>query len=257
MMAGEIELVGVSYHRGPRQILQNINLRITRGELVALIGPNGAGKSTLLGVIAGDLPPSIGKVRFDGTDIARITCRNLSQQRAVLEQQPGVGFGFTVTEVVQMGRAPWRNTPRRADDEAEVSCAMSATEIASMGDRNAQALSGGETARTGFARVLAQATPWLLLDEPAAALDLRHQRLTMQTVRAKVAAGAGAVVVSHDLDAAAAWATRVVVLKHGQIRADGPTAEVLTQELLTSVYETPVDVFPHPDTGRPVIRPLW
>lgn len=133
---------------------------------------------------------------------------------------------------------------------------MAATEVTGFAARPFSALSGGERARAALARVLAQRAPLLLLDEPTAALDLRHQELVLRICRERAAAGDGVVVVLHDLGLAAAYADRVAVLHDGRIAADGPPAEVFEDGLLSRVYRQPVEVLPHPRTGAPLVVPV-
>jgi iron complex transport system ATP-binding protein len=233
---------GVSLELGGASVLSGVDLSVTAGELVALVGPNGAGKSTLLGVLAGDLEPDAGSVELDGRPLARHHARELARQRAVLLQRQGLAFGFRVEDVVRMGRAPWYRTPAEADDDRVVSDSMARTEVTPFALRLYPTLSGGEQARVSFARILAQAAPVLLLDEPTAALDIRHQEVLLGVARAAAGHGAAVVVVLHDLALAAAYADRVCVLSRGTVAADGPPASVLTGELLTEVYEYPVRV---------------
>ncbi|MFF0183972.1 ATP-binding cassette domain-containing protein [Streptomyces sp. NPDC005244] len=173
-------------------------------------------------------------------------------RRAVLPQAAALSFPFTVEEVVRMGRAPWAHTPH--DDDTAVASAMAATEVTGFAPRSFAALSGGERARVALARVLAQRAP-LLLDEPTAALDLRHQELVLRVCRERAAAGDAVVVVLHDLGLAAAYADRTAVLCAGRVAAHGPPAEVFTDRLLTDVYRQPVEVLPHPRTGAALITP--
>lgn len=154
-----------------------------------------------------------------------------------------------------MGRAPWAGTAAEQEDDAAVAAALAATESAAFVDRPFTALSGGERARIALARVLAQRAALLLLDEPTAALDLRHQELVLRVARDRAEAGDAVVVVLHDLSLAAAYADRVVLLAGGRAVADGPVAEVLNAPLLTEVYAHPVDVFPHPVSGVPLVLP--
>ena len=179
----------------------------------------------------------------------------MAQRRAVLPQSHTVGFGFTGSQVVAMGRAPWARTVRSDDDEAIVAEAMAICDVAAFADRPFPALSGGERARVALARVLAQDTATLLLDEPTATLDLGHQETVMRVARDRAAAGAAVVVVLHDLGLAAAYADRVAVLEHGRIVADGPPKSVLTPDLLTRVYAHPVEVLAHPVTGAQLVLP--
>lgn len=152
-----------------------------------------------------------------------------------------------------MGRAPWAATPFEDDDEAAIGDAMAATDVLEFAERKFNTLSGGEKARVALARVLAQRTPILLLDEPTSALDLHHQELVMGVARARAGAGDAIVVVLHDLNLAAAHADRVAVLTGGRLVAFGSPSDVLTAKLLSHTYHHPVEVFPHPRTGTPLI----
>ncbi|MER6914258.1 heme ABC transporter ATP-binding protein [Streptomyces sp. NPDC000594] len=246
---------GVRVSRGGREVLTGIDLDARAGEILALVGPNGAGKSTLFGALAGDLPADRGTIRIAGRPATEWTTAELALRRSVLPQTAVVSFPFPVEEVVRMGRAPWAGTDREDDDDHAVAEALAATETSEFTGRPFSALSGGERARVALARVLAQRTSLLLLDEPTAALDLRHQELVLRVCRDRASAGDAVVVVLHDLSLAAAHADRVAVLHEGRIAADGPPAEVLRDELLTRVYRQPVEVFPHPRSGDPVVLP--
>lgn len=235
--------VGVVYDGHP--ILVDVDLDVRPGELVALVGPNGAGKSTLLGVLSGDVEPTTGSVVLEDRDLGAYPARDLARLRAVQLQKQGLAFGFRVQEVVRMGRSPWHRTPQEDDDDRVVAESMERADVTELADRLYPTLSGGEQARASFARLLAQATPVLMLDEPTAALDIRHQESLLAVASEAARAGASVVVVLHDLSLAAAYADRVCVLSHGAVRADGPPAEVLTAELLTEVYAHPVDVIEH------------
>ncbi|MFH9738044.1 heme ABC transporter ATP-binding protein [Streptomyces roseolus] len=249
------EADGVRVVRGRRAVLDGARIAVRAGEVLALVGPNGAGKSTLLSVLAGDLAPEVGTVRIGGRAAGDWSAPELALRRAVLPQSAALSFPFPVAEVVRMGRAPWAGTGREAEDGAAVAEAMAATEVTGFAARPFSALSGGERARVALARVLAQRTGLLLLDEPTAALDLRHQELVLRVCRERAAAGDAVVVVLHDLGLAAAHADRVGVVHGGVVAADGPPAEVFGEELLGRVYRQPVEVFPHPRTGVPQVVP--
>ncbi|MGW3935621.1 heme ABC transporter ATP-binding protein [Streptomyces phaeochromogenes] len=241
---------------GGREVLSGVDVTARAGEVLALVGPNGAGKSTLLGALAADLPAAEGVVRVHGRPASEWSAQELALRRAVLPQSAALSFPFAVEEVVRMGRAPWAGRPEEDEDEAAVASAMAATEVTDFAGRSFSALSGGERARVALARVLAQRTRLLLLDEPTAALDLRHQELVLRVCRARAHAGDAVVVVLHDLGLAAAYAHRVVILRAGRAVADGRPAEIFTDRLLSDVYQQPVEVFPHPRTGEVLVAPV-
>ena len=240
---------------GGRPVVDGVDLHAEPGEVVALVGPNGAGKSTLLAALAGDVPAVAGSIWVGDRPVRGQRAIDLARQRAVLPQKATLTFPFRAGEVVRMGRAPWTGRPESASDTAAVEEAMRLTETTAFADRPYPALSGGEQARVALARVLAQRTPVLLLDEPTAALDLRHQELVLTAVRERSRAGAAVVVVLHDLGLAAAYADRVYVLAEGRVRGVGPPAEVFTAALLSDVYRHEVEVLPHPRTGAPLVLP--
>ncbi|MFE2151038.1 heme ABC transporter ATP-binding protein [Streptomyces lavendulae] len=241
---------------GEREVLTGIGLSAHAGEVLALVGPNGAGKSTLLGALAADLPADSGTVYVDGRPVSGWTAPELALRRSVLPQSAALSFPFPVADVVRMGRAPWAGTALADADEAAVAAAMAAAEVTAFAERPFSALSGGERARVALARVLAQRAPLMLLDEPTAALDLRHQELVLRVCRERAAAGDAVVVVLHGLGLAAAYADRVAVLHDGRIAAAGPPSEVFEDGLLSRVYRQPVEVFPHPRTGAPLVVPV-
>ena len=238
-----------------RPILQDASIDVHAGELHALVGPNGAGKSTLFGVLAGDTTPTSGTVTLDGAAIGGIHPKELARRRAVLLQTNVVTFPFSVEEVVRMGRAPWARTPAEDDDDRIVAEAMAEADISPLAHRPVSSLSGGERARVALARVLAQSTDIVLLDEPTAALDLKHQEDVLRIARARAMAGASVAIVLHDLNVALAYADRVTLLSSGRVAATGAPAEVLTAERIEAVYGQPVDVFDHPVTGVPIVVP--
>ncbi|MFF3844099.1 heme ABC transporter ATP-binding protein [Streptomyces sp. NPDC002328] len=248
-----VEVDGLWVRLGGRDVLRGVGVEVRAGEVLALVGPNGAGKSTLLGAVCGDLPAVGGSVRICGREAGAWSAPELALRRAVLPQAAVLSFPFAVEDVVRMGRAPHDSSP--AEDDLAVAEAMAATEVTAFAARPFSALSGGERARVALARVLAQRTPLLLLDEPTAALDLKHQELVLRICRERAAAGDAVVVVLHDLGLAAAYAHRVAILHRGQVAADGPPAEVFTEELLTEVYDQPVEVLAHPRTGAVLVTP--
>lgn len=244
----------VTVVRDGSTVLDSVSIDLVRGEVLALVGPNGAGKSTLLGVLSGDLAPSRGAVELDGEPLGGLRAIELARRRAVLSQENAVSFPFRAIEVIQMGRAPWVRTSQADDDTEAVAAAVEAADIAHLLGRRFTSLSGGEKARVSLARVLAQRTDIVLLDEPTAALDLRHQEDVMRTARELARTGHAVVVVLHDLSLAGAYADRVALVAHGTLVASGTPAEVFTAERIREVYGLPVQVID--DRGRPVVLPL-
>ncbi|GLZ81653.1 hemin import ATP-binding protein HmuV [Actinorhabdospora filicis] len=248
--------VDVTLTLGGREVLRGASVDVRAGEVLALVGPNGAGKSTLLAALAADLRPASGTVRLAGREARAWRVAELARHRAVLPQHPALTFPFTAAEVVAMGRAPWARTPMAEADGAIVAACLADCEVAELAGRPFAELSGGEKARVALARVLAQRTALLMLDEPTAALDLRHQELVMRVCRERAGAGDGVVVVLHDLGLAAAHCDRVAVLREGAIAACGPPREVFTPALLSEVYRQPVDVLTHPARDEPIVLPV-
>ncbi|MCB7135037.1 heme ABC transporter ATP-binding protein [Cellulosimicrobium marinum] len=246
---------GVSLTLGGAPILRDVSVDVRAGEVRALLGPNGAGKSSLLGVLTGDLSPEAGDVVVHGRPLRAWTPTERAMRRAVLLQQVSLSFPFTAVDVVRMGRSPWRGTPLEEDDDEAVADALAATDVVHLAERHFTSLSGGERARVALSRVLAQRTTLLMLDEPTAALDLKHQEMVLQLAHAHAAAGGAVVVVVHDLSLAAAYADRVTVLAGGRVVADGGPRDVLTEDLLSEVYDHPVEVIEHPGGGAPIVLP--
>lgn len=234
-------------------VLTDVSLDVVPGEVLVLVGPNGAGKSTLLGVLSGEIRPGHGQVTLDGRELHGIRHSELARLRSVLTQENAVTFPFRVAEVVAMGRSPWARYVEGRDDVAIVAEAMDAADVRHLATRRYTALSGGEKARVSFARVIAQRTPVMLLDEPTAALDLRHQEDVMKLTRAMAAEGRAVVVVLHDLSLASAYGDRLALVSNGRIEAVGSPAEVLTEERIERVYGLPVEL--HLVRGRPVVVP--
>ncbi|MEH1017246.1 ATP-binding cassette domain-containing protein [Micromonospora sp. CPCC 206060] len=200
----------------------------------------------MLAAVSGDLPAAAGTIEIDGTPQAHWSPVELAMRRAVLPQRSTLSFPFTVEEVVRMGRAPWTGRPEEERDDAIVAEALRRCDVARFATRPYPSLSGGEQARAALARVLAQQTTVLLLDEPTAAPDLHHQELVKGIARERARAGDAVVVVLHDLTLAGAYADIVTLLADGQVRASGPPAAVFTAPLLSKVYRHDVEVVPHP-----------
>lgn len=250
-----IELTSVGLALDGRAILKNVSLQVFPGELLALVGPNGAGKSSLLSVMSGDVQATTGRALLQGRDVSKYRVDEAARQRSVLMQSNEVSFPFTVAEIVEMGRAPWARTTSLADDNKAIAEALEKADVEHLVERRFNQLSGGERARVSLARVLAQRTPVVLLDEPTAALDLKHQESVMKTVREIAGQGRAVVVVVHDLSVAAGYADRVAMVVEGKIAAVGSPREVITAKRVSEVYGVAVDIETVGSPARPVILP--
>lgn len=241
---------------GGRAILDGVDLEVRAGEIIALVGPNGAGKSTLLAVLSGDRSPDRGSALGPDGPVASHRPKELARSRAVMLQEHHLSFPFEVEDVVRMGRAPWRGRPEEADDDRAVAHGIELAQVGHLTTRRYPTLSGGEKARATFARVMAQSTQMLLLDEPTAALDIRHQERVLAAARDHTRSGGAAVVVLHDLALASAYADRLVLLCDGAVAAMGSADEVLTSERVSAVYDHPVQVIPNPAGPGVLVLPV-
>ena len=246
-----IELIGVSARYGGAggegeasrtkdAPLMRANLAAAPGEIVAVLGPNGAGKSTLLRVLAGTLAPYEGEVRLFGEPMSAPSREAIARDVAFVAQTESVAFGFTVSDVVMMGRAPHQGGWMRASDRdrSVVLAAMKQCDVEHLAARAVSELSGGEQKRVAIARALSQDARVLLLDEPAAFLDVRHQVDLYELLVGEVARRKRACVcVMHDLNAAAMYASRVVLMKGGAIVAAGPVNDVMTYARLKETFD--------------------
>ncbi|QHE89091.1 heme ABC transporter ATP-binding protein [Hydrogenophaga sp. BPS33] len=236
---------GVGVCAAGRALLQGVDLQLVPGDVGAILGPNGAGKSTLLSVLAGLRAPDSGQVTLNGHAVTPAQVHRLARHRAVLPQDTAVAFDFQVQDVVALGRYPHHLQPSR-QEAAIVQAALQATGVAHLAQRAIASLSGGERARAQLARVMAQiwepcadgAPRWLLLDEPTAALDLRHQHETLGMVRRWAREqGVGVLAVLHDPNLALRYADRLWVLDQGALRASGHPARVLRPALVQEVWK--------------------
>jgi iron complex transport system ATP-binding protein len=258
-MTSIIEASSVSVIIGRKRLLDDVSLAISPGELVALVGTNGAGKSTLLRALSGELAASHGIIRLRGHDLRSYRPRELSLHRAVLSQALSVTFPFSVADVVRMGAGERHD----ASVEALIDHALAQVDLQGFQTRNVNTLSGGEQQRVHFARVLVQAScgeaihgPGLmLLDEPIASLDLRHQLDLVTAVKSHAARGTTVVAILHDLNIAALFADRIVVLHNGRVAADGPPSRTITDDLLRATFGISNAVSRIPDGGRPYVLP--
>ena len=247
------------YAIGVKTLVDCVSFGLAAGETVALVGPNGAGKSTLLRLLSGELTPQHGTIALHGRPMAAYGPRQLAEHRAVLAQHVSVAFAFTVAEVVRMGAGDRRG---RAIDHL-VDGALAEVDLSAFRDRIISTLSGGEQQRAHLARVLVQLACGeaehgpgvLMLDEPTASLDLRHQLDVLNVSRRCAARGVAVLAVLHDLNLAALFADRVVVLDRGRIVCDGAPAATITETMLSEVFKVSSAVGRVPAPGTPFVLP--
>ena len=254
-----LEGVSARYPHAAAPALSGAHLYVGPGDVVALIGANGAGKSSLLRVAAGLLEPSCGVARVCGLDLRGADRREVARLVGFVPQNELVPWGFRVREAVAMGRAPHQASwmSQSAKDRRAIEHALTRCDLLGLADRAVETLSGGEQRRVSIARAVAQTPRLLLLDEPGAFLDVRH-RLDLHKLLAEVASSdrIAVVVATHDLDAAARFASSIVLLRGGALTAMGPTAEVMTPERLGGALDAEIAVGLHAPSGRRYFVPL-
>lgn len=248
----------ISIRLGKRAVLCDVTFSLARGELVVILGPNGAGKSTLLKILTGDLQPDSGSISFDGRPLAAIAARDLARMRAVLSQSTGLNFPFTVLEVVRLGLEAARGGIERQQAARLLPRALNAVGLSGFEGRLHQELSGGEQQRVHLARVLCQAwagmpdgSGFLLLDEPVSNLDIRHQLQTLEAVRHHVSGGGGGLMILHDINLAALYADRLIMMAEGRIIREGKPADILDRAAILDVYGVDMPVEIARESGRP------
>lgn len=249
-----LSLENAGYRYGDLWALRDVSVEVGRGELLGVLGPNGSGKSTLLRLMDGLLFPHAGRVRFRGEPLEDFPRAEVARRVAMVSQESHFQFSFSVLEVVLMGRFPhMRRLQFEGTHDLDVARkALEATNTPDLAERNIHAVSGGERQRVLIARALAQEPEVLLLDEPTAFLDLRHKREVFRLMASLARdAGLGVVVVSHDIDLASQYCGRVLVLQEGRVVESGPPEDVITAGIIGRVFDCPVRVDAHPDTGRP------
>ncbi len=250
-----IQEVAVRYEA--RTVLRHVSLDVQAGEVLALIGPNGVGKSTLIRTCSGTLKPIQGRVTIGGQDVHRLRVEDRAKLIAVVPQAVRLPESFSVSETVLMGRTPYLGWLGRESepDRMAVQAALDRTATRKLAERPIGELSGGEQQRVLIARALAQSARTLLLDEPTAQLDLKHQAGVLSLVRDLAHAENYAVLIAlHDLNLAAQYADRVALLSNGTVAAIGTPEEVLTEENLSPAYGLRITVYEHPAHGAPLIH---
>jgi iron complex transport system ATP-binding protein len=252
----ELSVEHLHYRLAEHDILQDISLQVTSGELVAIVGPNGAGKSTLLHMMARLLPPTLGTVRLDGQPLRSFSRKAVARQIALLPQQARLDFGFMVHDVVRMGRHPHlgRFQLPTIRDEEVVQQAMDLTETWPFASRLITEVSGGERQLILLAQALAQEPRFLLLDEPTANLDIAHQCQVIRLLQQLADKGTGVVVVIHDLSVAVRSFRRLILVHEGSLVADGQPTEVLSVETINRIFRVQARFYRDEASATPI---LW
>ena len=246
----EIELRGLSVALDGNVILEGIDLAVTNGEMVGVLGPNGSGKSTLLRTIWGSLKPVRGAVFLDGRPLADLGRKSAAQHLAAVTQEEGVPIGLTARDAVAMGRTPHKRA-FATDDDSDVElikAAMRRVGVSDLAERDLATLSGGERQRVRIARAFAQEPRILILDEPTNHLDIRYQVELLNLIRQT---GLTVLAALHDLNLAAAYCDRLLLLSCGRVVAVGAPHEVLVPNLIEQVYGIAPSVITHPVSGAP------
>ncbi|MEN8650168.1 ABC transporter ATP-binding protein [Streptomyces sp. 21So2-11] len=248
----ELRTEGLSYGIGGHHLVDDVDLTAAHGETVGLVGPNGSGKTTLLRCVYGTLAPTHGRVLLDGDDLHAMGAKARARRIATVPQDGQAGFELTVRELVAMGRSPHKRF-WEADTETDaelVRSALARVGIADLTERAFTSLSGGERQRALMARALVQQPSLVVLDEPTNHLDIRYQLEILSLVREL---GTTNLLALHDLNLAAYYCDRIYVLAAGRIVASGTPKEVLTADLLHTVYGVSAEVSIHPATGAPTV----
>lgn len=254
-----LEIKNLSAGYGDRSVLDQLDLSFTPGHITSIVGANACGKSTLLRTISRLLAPSHGQVLLDGKSVHRYPTRELACTLGLLPQSPVAPEGITVADLVSRGRHPHHGLMSRwrpQDDEA-VANALDVTHLAELADRDVDELSGGQRQRVWIAMALAQETDLLLLDEPTTFLDVSHQVEVLDLLTdLNHSRGITIVMVLHDLNLAARYSDHLVAMAGGRLHAHGRPDEVLTEDMIRSVFGLSSRVIPDPVSGKPMMLPI-
>lgn len=266
-MTGIIQAERLSVQVGSKPVnylIHDVSLKIDEGQFTAIMGANGAGKTTLLNILNGDLIPQTGQVFFKNKALHKFNRLDLARQRAVLPQLDHVPFAITASQIIEMGREPYRNTDAAADNQLIIQRVIQWMELKRLTDRNYGLLSGGEQHRVQIARTIAQVCrdahlnlhgQVLFLDEPTNHLDIRHQYALMQLLKKLQASGLTIVVVIHDINLSLQFSDQIVLLKDGLLMGQYRTEDLAQNGDLSQAYDIDIQVYWHPVFQRYLIAP--
>lgn len=253
-----LQAFDLSYGVNGKTILDNISVALAQNELVGLIGPNGAGKSTLMKLLVGYLKTDTGDLLLNNESLHQLTPTERALSISYLAQHTQIDFQFSVIETLLMGCHAQETNGQlsSAQRHERLNQVTDTLKLNPLLTRTVNSLSGGEQQLVQFGRILMQAAPLMILDEPTASLDIGHETQLMSHIQQRCRAGSGALVSMHNLNTAAAFCDRLILLKDGNIVVQGTPTEVITKQHLEQVYHQPVDVYVHPLTGKLRILPL-
>jgi len=254
----EAERIVVRYPGRPVPALDGVSMSVPPGSLYSVLGPNGSGKSTLMRALLGVSRLESGRALLDGRSSTRWSRSDLAKAVGAVAQAESIAFPLTVTEIVGMGRYPHlgRLSALGERDHTAVDQALDACDMVELADRDVTTLSGGEFQRARIARALAQEPRALVLDEPTASLDIRHQMAILELLRTSADRGITVLLITHSLDLAAQFSDHLLLLAHGQVAAEGTPNDVLREDILAEIYGWPVAVRRDTETGSPRVIPL-
>lgn len=238
-----IELDKISKRYGATTVVDDVSLTVQRGGVVGIVGPNGAGKSTMLSIMSRLIKPDSGVVRVDGLDVAKASSRDLARRLSVMRQENHVAARLTVRDLVAFGRFPHNRGRQSQEDVERINTAIAFVDLETMADRFLDQLSGGQRQRAFVAMALAQDADYALFDEPLNNLDIHHTVSMMRLFRRMGdQPGKTVVIVLHDLNVAATYADRIVVMHEGRVVRDGSPTDVINPELLSDVFRVEGEV---------------
>ena len=244
----------LTYEIKNKKILDDISIDISPGEVLTVLGPNGSGKSTLINLLSGYIEPTAGNIYFDKVNIKNISIENKAFIRSVMSQSQPIVFDFSVKEIIEMGWLQKGLIKFSKSFDKIFEEVIKEASIEKLVNEKFNILSGGEQKRVHFARTLLQSwrpsdssdPKYLLLDEPTANLDIKHEQKLMNVVRKKASQGLGVLIVLHDINLAAKYSDKIILLKDGKLKGYGETSEILNENLLSNIYELPITISHNP-----------
>ncbi|MEU6125210.1 ABC transporter ATP-binding protein [Streptomyces sp. NPDC047123] len=256
-MTARLTARDITLRYGDRVVSTRLSLDVPDGKFTAIVGPNACGKSTMLRALVRLLRPADGHVEFDGREVAGYPAKALAKQLGFLPQDPLAPDDIKVRRLVGRGRFPHQSLLAlwSPDDEAAVTGAMIAAGVEDLGDRPVQELSGGQRQRVWMAMVLAQQTPYLLLDEPTSFLDITHQYQLLGLLARLRDEGRTVIAVLHDINQACRFADHLVAMKDGRVIAEGDPGDIVDAALIKDVFDLPSVIVPDPVTDTPMVVP--